>query len=211
MARVPRGPWSNVPPARTVDDQAATKSTSGQPPSVPARLPALDVRHWSRDDVPTNVEDGGELARREPGSAMEDVKMEDGSRSGKSEQADDPECGKSHQEKNDDDAATKDGSPDKETHPQEANESKHTENSTNQPPRHEENVGSLDASDGGDRGTDVSRQGGDLTAPEKIKNFQGSPRSQNEAKSQRGDAQEMQQSEENDSGGQRYRSQSAGR
>lgn len=76
--------WSTVPPVSD-KDRSSVKSDDSRPPSVasiPARLPALDVRQSSKDDLKTNVETDKPKAADEFGS-VESIKMEVGAQSGR--------------------------------------------------------------------------------------------------------------------------------
>jgi len=77
---------TNVLPARTDEDRSSLKSEGNRASAgvIPARLPALDVRHSSKDDVRTTDE---ETAPRELGS-VESIRMDVGSQSGKLEHND---------------------------------------------------------------------------------------------------------------------------
>jgi len=75
--------WSNVPPV-TDEDRSSVKSANSRQSSaaIPARLPALDVRQSSKDDLKTDVETNKQAAVDRLGS-VESIKMEGGSQSGK--------------------------------------------------------------------------------------------------------------------------------
>jgi len=179
-------PWSSVPPARTDDNRSSVKSNSGQSPAVPARLPALDVRHWSKDDVRTDAEDGQQTARPD----VESIGVEDGS--GKLEEEEEDAKIRSREETKDENRKMADN----ETEPQESRDS------TSQS-RDDETRRSSGATESGDKGRDVSPHRGNLTSPEKMETFEKSPadtRSRNGANAQREDAREVEQPGENDSG-----------
>ena len=206
---------SNVPAAKTDEERSSMRSGGSQPPSgvVPARLPALDVRHSSEDDVQTKVEDDQQTAWRELGS-VESITVEGGSRSRKLKHPD-AAWMRSSEETNDVTAMVnterRDGTPDDGSGPQEA-ESKRAEDSTSQL-RHNEIDRSSDEAETGSKDTNVSPPKGDLTAPEDIETFEDlssdtnvDGRSRNGARSRRKDGQEVtetpagQQPGENDSG-----------